>query len=401
MSKKGSQPDKASRMSASFVGTGIGKAHQAVIRKLLISALLAAGAETAVAHDVLPGIDLWTTPAGGASTVEVALPPGFFDSGSDPFAGTLSLAGSPLPGLGGPSLFPADTVIARAALAALPACGTSATIPIEIVALSLVSTAPITVTYGSGPPELWDVRICLSDGPQIAGTMTIRHDCVDGGSFNASLPVRPKLVFTRQSDSQMRTVDTGTEDLFMTLPEGHWVHMADPSLFVISVPPGAVTDGNCDALPDPPITLGTSNFVPGIFALPCDDCDSATLEQRKRLNPEQATLAAHGVIIAQQRKTGDIDGDLIVDDADNCVDDPNPLQQDADDDSVGDICDNCPNVGNPFQEDSDGNGVGDACEGGMLLEIPTLSVWGMVAVILLLGGAGMAALLRNRGNRVG
>lgn len=33
MSKKGSRPDKVSRFSASFLGTGIGEAHETKIRK--------------------------------------------------------------------------------------------------------------------------------------------------------------------------------------------------------------------------------------------------------------------------------------------------------------------------------------------------------------------------------
>lgn len=33
MSKKGSSPDKVSRMSASFLGTGIGEAHKTTIHK--------------------------------------------------------------------------------------------------------------------------------------------------------------------------------------------------------------------------------------------------------------------------------------------------------------------------------------------------------------------------------
>jgi len=58
----------------------------------------------------------------------------------------------------------------------------------------------------------------------------------------------------------------------------------------------------------------------------------------------------------------DNDDDGILDDADNCPWDHNPLQEDADTDGVGDVCDNCPSDYNPLQEDADTDGVGNACD---------------------------------------
>jgi len=59
---------------------------------------------------------------------------------------------------------------------------------------------------------------------------------------------------------------------------------------------------------------------------------------------------------------GDIDGDGIPDEEDNCPYVPNPGQEDDDDDGVGDACDNCWDVYNPDQADSDGDCEGDACD---------------------------------------
>ena len=58
----------------------------------------------------------------------------------------------------------------------------------------------------------------------------------------------------------------------------------------------------------------------------------------------------------------DTDDDGIPDDEDNCVDTPNPGQEDADGDGVGDVCDNCVNTPNADQADGDGDGIGNVCE---------------------------------------
>ncbi len=74
--------------------------------------------------------------------------------------------------------------------------------------------------------------------------------------------------------------------------------------------------------------------------------------------------------------TDDADSDGIVDDEDNCPNDPNEGQADLDGDGEGNVCDddmdgdgvpngedNCPRLENPDQKDLDDNGVGDACGG--------------------------------------
>ena len=81
----------------------------------------------------------------------------------------------------------------------------------------------------------------------------------------------------------------------------------------------------------------------------------------------------------------DTDDDGVADDVDNCINIPNPGQEDADADGLGDVCDectdidddgfgdpgypantctedNCPAIANAGQEDADHDGVGDVCD---------------------------------------
>ena len=88
----------------------------------------------------------------------------------------------PVVSLPGCSFLPASpyTVIRRAGDAIFPG---GETVPIELVQLSLVSVNPITVTYGAGAPELWDVQMTFLPGP--LGSMTLQHGASNGGTFTA------------------------------------------------------------------------------------------------------------------------------------------------------------------------------------------------------------------------
>lgn len=86
----------------------------------------------------------------------------------------------------------------------------------------------------------------------------------------------------------------------------------------------------------------------GAYSYDCGDEDGR--------NRETAYISS----IALLALDGDDDG--VADDDDNCVDTPNPGQDDPDDDGLGSACDNCPEDANPDQADADDDGVGDACE---------------------------------------
>ena len=74
---------------------------------------------------------------------------------------------------------------------------------------------------------------------------------------------------------------------------------------------------------------------------------------------ELATIKTGNVALAA---LSDLDGDLILDNADNCIMAANPGQLDGDGDGVGDACDNCQLIANSDQRDTNGDGFGNRCD---------------------------------------
>ncbi len=70
--------------------------------------------------------------------------------------------------------------------------------------------------------------------------------------------------------------------------------------------------------------------------------------------------SANRLTISDEPPDRDLDG--VPDFEDNCVDIPNPLQENTDTDTLGNECDNCPDVANEDQTDTDLNGLGDKCD---------------------------------------
>jgi len=219
-------------------------------------------------------IDPWQTAPGDQTDYnEFATSPllaDFFDPGSDPFDGNICLEGGAplqfnLPTFLGPT--PPDTIIERLGPCFLGDVGDSCTVDVQVVALSLQSCSPITVTSNGGQnPELWDVRACLSSiQPQSPGQMTVRKCNPNGGDFNSTLPVTPKLIFIRQSDSAIRVLDPAPHS-DIPLFRGWWDDQA-PTCFL----PGSFVDHDCDGNPDAGPLPGSCNFTP--HQSPPNDCD--------------------------------------------------------------------------------------------------------------------------------
>lgn len=196
------------------------------------------------------GHDFFVSPA-PRSRAQLDLPQGFFGeldgAPSDPVRGLLLLGGQPLPSFPAgvpnrfgsfstPDPFPelgqlvahgvldarfagqpdpiqfVDTIVQRPEDADLPAIGSEDTIPIEILALSLHSVSPITVTYGRRNPTDFDVVADLDPASrQLMGTMTLTRTGDKSGTFDSLLPVNFRLVFSHADTHVGPFVLTGAD----------------------------------------------------------------------------------------------------------------------------------------------------------------------------------------------
>jgi hypothetical protein len=354
-----------------------------IVAALAVSAMLAA--IPAAAQDVAPGVDLFSTPLGTSyqDFSGLPIPNNFFGPGSDPFIGRIDFIGSPI---GGP-LGPTDTVIRRNAPALLPGCGSSAPVPIEIIALNLVSVNPITVTYNGGlTPQAWNVAVVLSSVPQDPGTMTVNKTHLEGGTFSSTLPVKPKLIFTQVGfPLNVRTLDTGLPIQFSTaVTNGHWTYSSLGTGFFIATSPGGILYDNDRNPITPMITIGpSSNFVAGFRAVGAT-CETPSHGHGKTMTEEMALLAAHGVI-------------------------PPQYQQPSPDGQEGATClpDGSCIITTPTQANGLGgnyHGAGTLCLGDLNNDgrdeycnvIPGAGPWSMAGLVLALIGAGLWFVTRRR-----
>ena len=129
------------------------------IRPLLLAIVLGVfvAPQAARAASILLGTDYLTT-----------VPRTFFDF---PGIGEVDFEGRPI----GPGN--TDTIVQRQADAILPTVGSTDTIPIEMVALSLQSIEPVDIGG-----LLFDVFVHLTPGTSSIGKMTINHEFADNGT---------------------------------------------------------------------------------------------------------------------------------------------------------------------------------------------------------------------------
>jgi len=114
----------------------------------------------------------------------------------------------------------------------------------------------------------------------------------------------------------------------------------------------AILLGHGDGTFASPARFGIAGFLRGLAAADLNGDGMIDL----------AATGPGGLTVLLQAPLVDVDGDGILNAADNCVEIPNPGQEDGDRDGYGDACDNCPATANPGQEDADHDGLGDACD---------------------------------------
>lgn len=199
-------------------------------------------AGAAAAQTINPGTDLLVTPSivsgPDATVVNVAIPAGFL-TGNSAFSGPVTLEGKPLMG----NVPPTDTIVTRMSAANLPMIGSMATIPIEICALSLVSINPITVTFGTQTSD-YDVQVCLRNVAQPTGSMTLTRSHANGGTFDSTLPVIPRFIFTKVSGTQgVATASMNGASVTLSSVGAPWSFTTSLSAIASG---GPIVDHDCD-----------------------------------------------------------------------------------------------------------------------------------------------------------
>lgn len=250
---------------------------------------------------VQAGSDLWNTPGLGCSYQEFppgSLPANFFGAGSNPWPGGASfyigLIGVPLAGSG--MVGNVDTIVERLAPANLGACGTQDTVPIQIKALSLASFKPVNVNFGGNNNSKYDVVACLDNVAQPLGSMTIRREHANGGTFDSTLPVIAHLTFTKVSGASGVASATLSAALITFQNPGSsgisacWAY-DDGGLGIPGSGGGSGVDCNGNGFSFP----ATSNFFAGV-CYPGADCNNSGGPPDAQLTREAAQLAQHCIL---------------------------------------------------------------------------------------------------------
>ena len=207
------------------------------------------------------------------------IPSNFFGPGSDPFSSVITMIGD---GVDFVEPFAAfdniDLIVERLQDADLVAPSGTDMVPIEIVALSLESIQPITVTFGAGQPQLWEVNCDLSENnTQPSGVMNITASdcsCNDGGTFVSLLTGPQELLCNFVNTTNNNTLSIDSVQLTL-LPDNivqHWYRTSsNGGNTTVLTGTEYVIDQYGTGTTNRTITNSCEDFYPGVRLDQCDD----------------------------------------------------------------------------------------------------------------------------------
>jgi len=240
---------------------------------LAVAALALIVAGPALAQPVVNAGDTGlATTGGGTTTLDLAQYPiqqifGAAVNG-DP---VVSLVGESLGA--GSALAGIDTIVNLPSNIPIGSGGTGSGV-LRLVALRLVSESPVSIGNGS-----YDLRLFISEfsGSVAPGTVTFTFANGDGGTFNSTFWVRPRLVFTNRSTSVSTVIDCGAvtcgtgKDIEIRAANVPFVITGGPGKFLPSskqiklLSAGLQVDGDGNGVAEL-TTRGSSNFFVGVAA---------------------------------------------------------------------------------------------------------------------------------------
>ncbi len=207
--------------------------------------------------------------------------------------------------------------------------------------------------------NLTSVTVTFANGnvtATVTGYQYLAEQCNLAGGLNSATVTATDTTNLSSSDSVDFTIDAGvTGDYNLHINQGH------------------ITWGN--GYSSCYLAFGTANFTMREYPAGTDQCQWIADGEASCAGPNQA---------CQNTPTtpSDIDGDTIIDSADNCPNTANTDQADNDNDGLGNVCDsspngevndsdndgindstdNCPNIANANQLDNDNDGIGNVCD---------------------------------------
>lgn len=162
-------------------------------------------------------------------------------------------------------------------------------------------------------------------------------------------------------NSNQAKVFHGSDNTYSQL----WVSLAAPLVGITGVLSGA--SGGSDHYPFTqhgwPVTFAHEYIFSSVYHSPLDSTTYMNFDYMTRMvKASFATVCKIGAT--------DLDGDAVLNDADNCPLTANLDQKDDDGDGFGDACDNCPSLANANQQDTDSDAVGDVCDNCLAVANP-------------------------------